>query len=78
MQIVNSRLIAGDHYGRRQFDLVGSGTGWLFTNGTYEAITWSKANRSSPTVWLGADGQPLTLNSGTTWVNVLSAQPTFE
>jgi len=78
VQIVNSRVIAGDRYGRRQFDLIGSGTGWLFSNGTYEEITWVKTARDAPTIWRGANGEQLMLNPGNTWINVLSTQPIFE
>jgi len=78
VQNVLSWVIAGDAAGRRHFELVGSGTGWLFTNGTYEQITWEKANNQSPTIWRDSQGNPLTLNPGQTWVNVLSAQPIFE
>jgi hypothetical protein len=78
VQIVESWLIPGDSAGRRNFQLIGSGGGWLFTAGTVVPLTWSKADVNSPTVWMDADGNKLNLNPGQTWVNVLSAQPIYE
>ena len=77
LAIINSM---NDEAGRRDVKLVSSGKGYLATNGVYVPINWSKASESSPTVWTFADGSPLTLNVGQTWINVVASDraPVFE
>jgi len=72
--------IAGDPYGRRAVQLVGSGTGWLCTAGVYIPIKWTKADDYSPTQWFTEDGAALRLNTGKTWICVLQSEkaPGFE
>lgn len=73
-------LIPNDPEGRRDVLLVGSGTGYLFSAGEYVRLRWEKASHASPTVWTHEDGTPLTLNQGSTWVNIVisSISPTIE
>lgn len=68
IQSVNMRVI--DDAGRRDVDLVGSGTGYYITEGKCIAITWEKPNYYTPTTWYGDDGNELVLNPGKTWVCV--------
>ena len=78
VQLTNVRVIPGDGAGRRQVDVVGSGRGYLFTNGTQTPITWSKASSASPTQWFFEDGEKMTLNRGTTWINITNREPVVE
>lgn len=52
---------------RRKISL-DSGSGYYFSNGTAEEIKWSKGNSSSGFKFTKADGSPLTVNSGNSWV----------
>ncbi|MBQ2753516.1 MAG: DUF3048 domain-containing protein [Firmicutes bacterium] len=70
VQFANMFVIPGDEAGRREVELVGSGTGYYFTNGKYEPISWTKNSYSSPTKWYGADGKELELNKGKTFICV--------
>ncbi len=59
----------------------GSGEGYYFTNGTYQAIKWTKADSKSPLKFTNADGTPLEMNAGNSWVCFASAKyskPTIE
>lgn len=59
----------------------GSGEGYYITNGTYQAIKWTKADATSPLQFTNADGTPLTMSAGNTWVCFSSSRysvPTFE
>ena len=47
---------------------IGSGAVSVFRNGKRVDGTWSRASASSPTTFTGADGQPLALQPGGTWV----------
>lgn len=70
VQFANTYSIPGDDAGRKEVELVGSGTGYFFTNGKYEPISWTKTSYSSATKWYGADGKELALNKGKTFICV--------
>ena len=70
--------IPGDSAGRRNAELVASGTGTLYTNGTALPVTWTKTSHQSPTQWFDTAGNPLTLNIGKTWVCVTPNASTVE
>ncbi len=46
----------------------GSGEGYYFTNGGYQAIKWTKENENAPLKFTNADGTPLKMSAGNTWV----------
>jgi hypothetical protein len=58
--------------------VIGSGTGYLYTNGSVEPISWSKEGHDSPTVWLGQNGEQLTVNKGKTWICITHKEPEIE
>ena len=72
--------IKGDSAGRQTVRLTGSGNGYYACGGAYIPITWSKASAPDPFRFSAADGQPLTLGVGKTYVNIVddSAPVTFE
>lgn len=78
VQLTNVRAIPGDGAGRRDVDIVGSGRGYLFTNGTMTPVTWSKPNVNAPTEWRFENGDKITLNMGTTWICVTNREPVVE
>ena len=64
--------IAGDTYGRLTVDLTGSGSGTYFCGGKCVPIQWSKADRNSQFVYRLADGTPLTMGQGNSYVCIVS------
>ena len=61
----------GDSLGHITVDLTGGGDGWFACGGRLIPICWSKADRNSPLVYTTADGQPLVLGQGSTYVNII-------
>ncbi len=57
--------------GRISLAMEGEGEMLLFQHGRVARGTWRKESRDSQTEWLGADGEPVTLASGQTWVEVV-------
>lgn len=49
----------------------GSGPVTVYRDGQAIVGTWSKSSIESPLQWLGTDGQPIKLDRGTTWVEVV-------
>ena len=78
VQVTNIHIIAGDAEGRRNVTIVGSGHGYLATMGGYTRVYWEKPNQQTPTRWTDADGEPLQLNRGRTWISIVSSSPEFE
>jgi hypothetical protein len=49
----------------------GSGPVTVYRDGQAIAGTWNKSSVEAPLRWLGPDGQPIQLDRGTTWVEVV-------
>ena len=64
----------GDGY-HKKIDLT-KGEGYYCVNGTYTKIKWSKGNSSSGFVFTNADGSPLTVNAGNSWVCIADTDVT--
>ncbi len=62
---------SGDSYGHIGVDTTGSGDGYFFSQGSYAKIRWSKASVDEPFVLTCADGSPLYLNCGKTFINIV-------
>jgi hypothetical protein len=60
-----------DIHGHNLYDMVGTGKGLLFQNGTKEEITWSKANRLSRTIFKNSQGAEVNFVPGKVWVEIL-------
>ena len=71
IQFTDMWAVAGDDAGRMAVSLVSRGTGKYITNGKAVDITWKKDSQYEPTKWYTADGEPLELNCGKTWVMVV-------
>lgn len=63
-------LITGDPSFRIEVGTVGEGSGYYATRGTYIPITWKKESHESPIQFYDADGEPLLLNAGKTFISV--------
>ncbi|NLC68531.1 MAG: DUF3048 domain-containing protein [Clostridiaceae bacterium] len=72
VQFAKNYPIPGDPEGRQEVETVGSGEGWFITRGKAIKIKWSKASRSEPTRYVDKAGNPIRLNPGQTWVQVIS------
>ena len=56
-----------DSYGRLDIRQTGTGTGYVFSNGKYVKITWSKADDKSPIILKDEKGTEVSLLPGKTW-----------
>ena len=61
----------GSNKQRLEADVIGSGTAWIATNGHTIKGTWRKTGMTKPTRFFDADGKPVTLTVGQTFVQVM-------
>jgi Protein of unknown function (DUF3048). len=66
-----SNPIPNDKYGRINVSDIGTGEGWYITCGRAVKITWSKKARDAQTTYTLESGEPLILNRGQTWIEVV-------
>ncbi|MEQ8841905.1 MAG: DUF3048 domain-containing protein [Acidimicrobiales bacterium] len=59
---------AGSTVYEQQF--LGSGRGWVFTDGHVVEVTWTKPSLRSVTTWTTPDGVPVALVPGITWIEL--------
>ena len=50
--------------------VIGEGEVWVFSQGTVTTGTWKKADGTSVTEYLDADGNPIKLTPGQTWISM--------
>lgn len=65
---------AGSTVFEQQF--LGSGRGWVFTDGHVIEVTWTKPSIHSVATWTTPDGVPVALTPGTTWIELARADTT--
>jgi hypothetical protein len=53
-------------------DLIGTGAAWVFSNGQMIQGTWTKLYEGSPSSYTDANGQPILLTPGRTWVELFN------
>lgn len=72
--------IEGDNEGRQDMDTTGTGKGYFITCGKAAKIKWSKESRSSQTKYTYENGEPVVLNRGQTWIQIMpvNAKVTIE
>lgn len=63
--------IPGDTAGRKDIPLTGSGTGYFACGGQYVPIRWEKASANDPFRYYTADGQPLVMGAGKSYINIV-------
>ena len=59
-------------YNRSYYDLIGSGEGYFACDGQIVAIKWSRKSVTDPFVYTLADGTPLTLGVGRSYIGVIA------
>ncbi|HSX07180.1 MAG TPA: DUF3048 domain-containing protein [Candidatus Saccharimonadia bacterium] len=55
------------------YNVIGSGTAYIFQNGTLTNGTWNKSANNTALTFTDASGQPVPLNPGQTWITAVSA-----
>ena len=60
-------------YNTEYYELAGEGTADIYSDGGVIHTTWRHPDRNLPVVYYGADGNPVDLNTGLTWVHVLGS-----
>lgn len=61
----------GSNKRRLEARVVGSGKAWISTNGRTTVGTWKKSSQTGPTRFYDADGTPVTLTVGQTFIQVM-------
>ena len=54
------------------YNPIGSGAVTVFQDGVATPGSWSKADNTAPLTFLDANGQPLKLNAGQTWISAIT------
>jgi hypothetical protein len=67
-----------DNIGRLELTGTGSGNGYLITGGKQVEIKWSKKDRQSKTLYTDLAGNPIELNKGNTWIQVIPDNATID
>lgn len=80
VQFVPNYDIKGDKAGRQEMNTIGSGKGYFITNGRVIDLKWSKESRRAQTKYSDKDGNPILLNRGQTWIQIMpvNAKVTIE
>lgn len=65
-----------DEHMHNLYEVIGSGTGYLFQNGDKIDITWTKASRTARTIFKDKNGQEVKFVPGTIWVEIVSKNTT--
>lgn len=65
-------VISGDTEGRLRVKTTGEGTGTYFRQGKAIPIQWSRNDRNSPFVYRTAEGEPLALGQGNSYVCIIT------
>ena len=60
-----------DSYGRQDLKTVSTGDGYFITNGYAKPITWKKLSRNGKTEYKYNNGQPVILNDGNTFIQIV-------
>lgn len=63
--------LEGDTEGRLDVAVTGSGEGYYISGGRYVRINWSRSGDDKPFQFTTAEGIPLTVNRGTTFISVV-------
>ena len=60
-------------YNTEYYELAGEGTAEIYTDGGMIHATWKHPSRDLPVVYYDANGNPIDLNTGLTWVHVIGS-----
>ncbi len=64
---VNETTVMEDGW-RQSIEAIGSGTAYIFQDGTVQEVTWKKADKASQITFTDADGKTVPLARGQTWI----------
>lgn len=78
VQFADETPIEGDNKNRLSYQLVGSGSGLVFLDGTVEEVTWSKEDRDGRTMFYDLDGQEMQFNRGKIWISIVPTRNTAQ
>lgn len=80
IQYVPNYDIKGDTAGRQSMNTTGSGKGYFITGGKAINLKWSKESRTAQTKYTDDAGNPIVLNRGQTWIQIMpvNAKVTIE
>lgn len=67
---VAEELVLEDGW-REQINTIGQGTAYIFQNGSVTEATWKKTSKTSQIQFLSADGEPISLARGQTWISAV-------
>lgn len=78
LQIPHDVIRDSNHY--TYPNVIGSGSGWVFQDGTVTEITWSKDSDKDQLLFKDSSGKEVPLEAGQTWVTdlALDATPTWQ
>jgi hypothetical protein len=74
VQFADEVPVEGDEKNRLSYQLIGSGSGLVFTDGDVVEATWSKADREARTLFYDMNGEEITFNRGSFWVSVVPSR----
>lgn len=55
-----------------EYNVIGSGSGVIFQDGTATTVTWKKDSLEGPLTFVDAQGKPFKINRGQTWITVVA------
>ncbi|MBU0649984.1 DUF3048 domain-containing protein [Patescibacteria group bacterium] len=71
VQFAAETKIPGDEKNRLDYELIGSGAGYIFLDGKAIEVTWSKAGRDARTMYYDMNGEEVKFNRGRFWVAII-------
>ncbi|NMB69604.1 DUF3048 domain-containing protein [candidate division WWE3 bacterium] len=71
VQFVKESSIVGDEKNRLTYELVGSGSAIVFTDGKATKATWAKTGRDERTMFYDESGKEIAFNRGKFWISVV-------
>lgn len=69
-KVRNYTINDGEGKGRQELDNIGSGEGYLVTEGYAVPITWEKTSHSGQTVYKYKNGEEIKVNDGNTFIQI--------
>ncbi|HOJ09254.1 MAG TPA: DUF3048 domain-containing protein [Clostridiales bacterium] len=71
IQFTKNYTIKGDTEDRQEVETTGNGEGWYITCGKAVKVKWTKKSRNEATEYKYESGEPVLLNPGQTWVQIV-------
>ncbi|MFA6981925.1 MAG: DUF3048 domain-containing protein [Patescibacteria group bacterium] len=74
VQFADETTIEGDDKNRLDYQLLGSGKGFVFLDGRVVEVTWSKAERDTRTRFYDINGAEMEFSRGKFWVSIVPSR----